>query len=333
MNIPMKNFFTPSLAILLLVLTACKPKEPNPQAAEKVRIIIDTDANNELDDQHALAYAFANQNFFRIEGITVNNTQVGEGIEGQWKEAVRITRLFDLWPQMPVLKGADGNYEEISKIMEGEFDGKEAVDFIIEHSSRKEETPLTVIALGKLTNIALALDKDPGLKDRIKVVWLGSNYPDPGEYNLVNDPASLNRVLDSKVDFEMALVAYGREDGTAAVSISIDKVRKDFPGMGPVIIDSIEGRNGGYFRNFGDYAVNLWENIELYGEEGSRSLFDLAAVAIVKNPDYAEKIMIPPSRYKEGGWKEISTKEDSITMVHNFNREAILNDFYRSLSR
>ena len=53
--------------------------------------------------------------------------------------------------------------------------------------------------MGKLTNITLAIKKDPSIIDRVRIVWLGSNYPDPGEYNLVNDTTAINPLLESGV--------------------------------------------------------------------------------------------------------------------------------------
>jgi len=39
--------------------------------------ILDTDANNELDDQHAIAYLIFNDDLFDIRGITTNRTWGG----------------------------------------------------------------------------------------------------------------------------------------------------------------------------------------------------------------------------------------------------------------
>src|SRR4029453_2741022 len=43
--------------------------------APRLRGLVDTDANNELDDQHALAYLLFNGRSFDVEGITVNATR------------------------------------------------------------------------------------------------------------------------------------------------------------------------------------------------------------------------------------------------------------------
>jgi inosine-uridine nucleoside N-ribohydrolase len=53
----------------------------------KIPIIVDTDANNELDDQHALAYLFFNSDIFDIKGITTNATNNGGAIKGHYDEA------------------------------------------------------------------------------------------------------------------------------------------------------------------------------------------------------------------------------------------------------
>ena len=45
---------------------------------QKTKILFDTDANNELDDQHALAYLLFNGQDFEVEGITVNKQEVEE---------------------------------------------------------------------------------------------------------------------------------------------------------------------------------------------------------------------------------------------------------------
>jgi purine nucleosidase len=37
-------------------------------------VIFDTDANNEIDDQHALAYLLFSGDVFAVEGVTVNAT-------------------------------------------------------------------------------------------------------------------------------------------------------------------------------------------------------------------------------------------------------------------
>jgi purine nucleosidase len=57
------------------------------------------------------------------------------------------------------------------------FDGATAVDFIIDEALKySPDNKLVVLAVGKLTNIALVVKKEPRITDKIRLVWLGANY-------------------------------------------------------------------------------------------------------------------------------------------------------------
>ena len=51
----------------------------------KIRVLLDTDANNEIDDQHAIAYLLLSGDRFILEGITVNRTNNGGDITSKLK--------------------------------------------------------------------------------------------------------------------------------------------------------------------------------------------------------------------------------------------------------
>src|SRR5689334_795983 len=203
---------------VLFALSCSKPKEHNDQ---KTRVIFDTDANNELDDQHAMAYLFFNEPTFDLAGVTVNATRGGGEVQNHYQEAERVMRLCGFKNDLPLYTGANKNFDVIKDQLDsGSFDGQGAVDFIIQEAHREAKQKLVVIAVGKLTNLALALMKDPSLSEKIKIVWLGSNYPEPGEYNLENDTASVNYVIQTPIELEMVTVRYGKPTGSAHVSVT-----------------------------------------------------------------------------------------------------------------
>ncbi|MEO5979496.1 MAG: nucleoside hydrolase [Chryseolinea sp.] len=331
---------TVSLPLLLatsLLILSCKPetKEMAEVAAEsskaRIPVIFDTDANNELDDQHALAYLFYNQDVFDLLGITVNTTMGGGNIDSQYKEADRIMKLCQI-DTIPLIKGADKNFKEISpKINNPTFDGYEAVELITRTARNNPTGKLVVIAVGKLTNMALALQKDPGLADKIRLVWLGSNYPNRGEYNLESDSASMNYVLNTNIETEFVTVRFGEPSGTAAVQLSKQDALKRLPGLGPKHTLPITGRHGGQFTNLGDYLANLFEYIH-YDQGGQfRALFDMAAVAIVKNPSWAENITVPAPIMINDKFVDRPNNPHKIKVWENFKKDSIMNDFFHSL--
>ncbi len=256
--------------------------------SNRIRILLDTDANNEIDDQHAIAYLLLNGRSFLVEGLTVNRTNNGGDIEAQALEAERIVRLCTLHPRLTVTRGASASFKEIAtQLNEPNFDGHAAVDLMIERAEIASESKLLLVAIGKLTNVALALKKAPQVAKNVKVVWLGSNYPDPGEYNLENDPEAVNFVLETEVEFEIVVVRYFESSGTGAVRVTLQDLREKVAGRGPQSLPVI-GRNGGVFTCFGDYSVDLLEHVRMSGTPPSRALYDMAALAIIKNPAWAQ---------------------------------------------
>jgi len=330
-----KYFFSFSVLILLSHAAGCQStSEGGPSDSPRIPVIIDTDANNELDDQHALAYLLLNEETFDVLGITVNATSNGGDIHEQMKEAHRVVRLVDWQDRVRVIQGANGDFPEIRQHLDQEnFDGSEAVNFIIAEAMKKRKEPLVLLPVGKLTNVALALEKQPAIAKRIRIVWLGANYPAPGEYNLVNDTASMNFILQCEVPFEMVTVRYGEATGTGAVKVARKDIYVRMPGLGPVIDEAVIGRHGGAFHSFGDYSVDLFRHIKNLEEGCFRSLFDLAAVAIVKDPSWAEAREIPCPLYLNNAWVEQPENHRKIIVWENFDSNAIVSDLYKTLEK
>lgn len=290
-------------------------------------VIIDSDANNELDDQHALAYALLSGDRLQVRGITVNRTDNGGDIDAQMAEAERVVRLTGLSGSVPIREGASGAYDDIApSVSEDTFDGAEAVNFIIEEAHASGEGRLVLIPIGKLTNVALALKKDPSIASEIRVLWLGSNFPAAGEYNLENDPSAVNPVIESDVPFEIAVVRYGRSSGTAAVQTFQSEIREVMPGLGPSVKTPVTGRHGGTHTTFGDYSVALFDHVD----DESRALYDVAAVAVVKEPEWGVRRSVGGRRLEDGEWVRAPDGEDVI-IWELFYGSKIIQDLFGTL--
>jgi purine nucleosidase len=321
------------ILMLFIGTQACKNSETVAEEVyeqKKLPLIFDTDANNELDDQHALAYLLFNADTFEIKGVTVNATSSGGDIDAQYAEAERVLKLCRA-DTLPLLKGANKSFTEIDQtVTNKDFDGYEAVNFIIDQAKAADQK-LLVLAVGKLTTVALALVKDSTIAEKIKLVWLGSNYPEPGEYNQDNDTVAMNYILNSRIEFEIATVRYGQPSGTGAVKLTKEEALRKLPGRGVRTTSPITGRHGGEFYTFGDYAVDLFEHIDYDGTPPARALFDMAAVAIVKNPGWAERRTIPAPILIGNKWVERPANKRKVTIWENFKTTEILDDFFKSI--
>ncbi|WP_238934881.1 nucleoside hydrolase [Aurantibacter crassamenti] len=298
---------------------------------KRIKVIFDTDANNELDDQHALAYLLFNEHAFETIGVTVNATINGGELKNHYDEAQRILKLCNK-EDIPLINGADKSYSEIENTIDkSDYDGREAVDFILNETKKDS---VTIIAVGKLTNIALALKKDSTFANRTKIVWLGSNYPHPGEYNQENDTVAMNYVLNSSIPFEMVTVRYGEPSGTDAVGVSVHEINSRMPGKGPIAKEAVIGRHDGVFNTFGDYSVSLFKNIEAHDNESyTRALFDMVAVAVLKNQSWGKTRTIATPILIDGKWVERPNNSRKIVLWEDFNKEALLADFFETMQK
>jgi hypothetical protein len=128
------------------------------------------------------------------------------------------------------------------------------------------------------------------------------------------------------VEFEMVMVRYGKPSGTDAVKAYLADIRKIMPGKGPHMSEPVIGRHGGEFTNFGDYSVSLFKNFR--EENSSRPLFDMAAVAIVKNPTWADRVEIAAPKWFGGKWIDQPDNLRKIIIWENFDKDKIMKDFY-----
>lgn len=329
----MKRVFLISvISLVAMFVFSCNGNKQAIKSNTQISIIFDTDCNNELDDQHALAYLLFNSKTFDVKGVTTNSTYNGGNINKHYNEAERVLKLCNSENGTVLLKGANSDFNAIKdSLHQANYDGHKAVDFMISEAHKATEiNKLVLLAVGKLTNVALAVKKDSSIIKKVRLVWLGSNYPDPGEYNLENDITAMNFLLESSIAFEMVTVRYGKSSGTDAVKIYEHEVVQ-MKGLGPKIETPVIGRHNKQHSNFGDYAISLFENTNYYGNPPARSLFDMAAVAIVKNPDWATSTEIPSPTMKDKAWTNQPKNSRKIILWEHFHREKIMNDFYDSL--
>jgi hypothetical protein len=71
-----------------------------------------------------------------------------------------------------------------------------AAEAIVAAAREHGELPLYVVCGGPLTNVAAALELDPGIASRLTLVWIGGSLdPDAFEYNRDTDPAAAEAVF------------------------------------------------------------------------------------------------------------------------------------------
>ncbi len=168
---------------------------------ERVRVLLDTDAFNEIDDQFFIAYALK-QPQFAIEGIAAAQYRWEQGsVDESYYEILRVLELAGVRPDFPVVRGSDTAMPD-----EKTPRPSEAVELIRRAALRKDARKLNVLAVGALTNVGSALVQYPEIVPRMRVIWLGG-FPPHGrmnEFNVRNDRAAAKAVFESGVELVVA---------------------------------------------------------------------------------------------------------------------------------
>lgn len=170
-------------------------------AKKQYRMIVDTDAKNEADDQFAIAHHLMTP-MFDVRGVIATHFErrKGEPAPGDtmlrsYDEINLVLELMGLRDETPVYKGCAGPLPDETHYVESE-----GARFIVEEAMRDDPKPLVVALQGAATNLASALLMKPEIADRLLAVWIGgADYPDGGwEFNLSQDVAAANVLFGSR---------------------------------------------------------------------------------------------------------------------------------------
>jgi len=164
------------------------------------RVILNTDAKNEADDQYAIVQTLLTPMFdlHAIMPAHFGTRKSATSLKDSHDEVIKLLDLMDLRGKVRVVDGATGAIPD-----ERTPAPSEGAQFIVAQAMRDDPRPLHVAFLGPLTDMAAALLIEPRIAQRnVRVVWIGGGeWPVGGEeYNLSNDIASANVVFRSGVE-------------------------------------------------------------------------------------------------------------------------------------
>ena len=279
----------------------------------KINVILDTDTYNECDDQFALSYLIKSQDKFNIEAITVapyshktKNVSVEEGQELSYNEIIKICKWLNFDTDGKVFKGS------MDYIQNGYNEKNDAVDKIIEIALKNNKT--YILAIGAITNIALAIKKEPKIINKIEVIWLGGNqlnYKDNSEYNFRQDIEAVKIVFNSKAK----LTILPCKEVISKLRININTLK-----------ENIENKS-----ELCDYLIDRFYNDGYHGVQEERVIWDISVIAYMINKNWFASESISCPNIKDNTSYEITTKNHKITMVNNIDVNKVYKDLFKKL--
>lgn len=184
-------------------------------------ILIDTDPG--IDDAVAIALALAEPD---VEVIGITTVGGNTGLENTTRNALRLLEFLGR-TDIPVASGYGQPYQRVAKAPAAEgvhgtdgLGGSDLPDPVTEVVStdsskflsekiRSSAQPVTLVALGPLTNIAHLVDADPDIVNFIdRFVIMGGaartgNVTPVAEFNIWHDPEAAKRVFNSGLEVVM----------------------------------------------------------------------------------------------------------------------------------
>lgn len=292
----------------------------------RIRVIISTDAKNEVDDQFAIAYALMSPSIevvgfvashFRMACFaedsphyTTDPAQAELTMQQSYEEIERVLSKMELSGTCPVLHGATCWLED-----EHTPRDSEGARFIIEQA-HTPGLPLYIVNIGAATDMASAYLMDPSIAKTIAgAVWLGGGlYPEGGpEFNLVNDQAAANVLMDS------GLALY-QLPGSATVTIKMP-------------LSELYCR----VRPYGEIGAYLYEQVRAYIARDitpckeSRVVWDLGGIAVLLEPHLMQFTVRNAPRFGADMRYEETERKHEIRVYDRIEPRFVLEDFYCKL--
>lgn len=165
---------------------------------KKVRVIMDSDAKNEADDQFALVQGLLSPKFDNV-GIVAAHFGIGrhrDSMEKSYHEIEVVLDKMGIPKEGLVFHGADKPMPDKRTPVDSE-----GAQLIIREAMKEDDRPLYIAFMGPLTDMASAYLLEPRIASRVTVIWIGGGaYPNGGEeFNLSNDIHAANVVFGSSM--------------------------------------------------------------------------------------------------------------------------------------
>ncbi|MEE3259589.1 MAG: nucleoside hydrolase [Candidatus Latescibacterota bacterium] len=281
----------------------------------KVRMVLDTDTYNEIDDQFAVVQALLSPDKLSVEAIYAapfdnsRSAGPGDGMEKSYEEILRLLERLEVSPEGLVFRGS-------MDILRGdEPQESAAVDDLIA-KSKTGDGPLYVVAIGAITNVASAILKDPSIIERIVVVWLGGHahyWPTTREFNLQGDVVAAQVVFDR---------------GVPLVQIPCHPVASHLLTTLAELECFVKGRGA-----IGDYLVEIFTAYSQDHFAHAKVIWDISAVAWLLDASWVPSDVVhSPVLTVEKTWSHDPSRH-FIRVAREVRRDAIFRDLFEKLER
>ena len=286
-----------------------------PARDTRYRLILNTDAKNEADDQYTIVHALLTPtfDFHGIIAAHFGTTRSDTSMKDSHAEILKLLDLMKLTGRITVAEGAPTPIPDDATPVPSE-----GARLIIEEAMKEDPRTLYVAFLGPLTDMASALLMEPRLNERnVCVVWIGgAEWPVGGrEFNLLNDIAAANVVMRSKVKVIQIPTTVYRMMAVGYAELN-EKVY-DKGEIGKYLVDQLVAWN------------ERWNQVPIE----HRSLGDTPALSVILNPMGGVSSVRPAPEFNSFMNYVHTGANRPIRVYDTIDTRFILEDFFAKLAR
>jgi purine nucleosidase len=276
---------------------------------QDIKVIIDADTGNEIDDMPAIILALKSG---KVDVLAVNAAQWNrvevcgrQTMHESWVLNNRILQLLEM-KHIPSLKGSE------LAVGQGQYWGNktvtinnEASDFIIKKAMEMPKSEkLIVIVTGSATNVASAIISEPKIIDKIAVYFIGTTYDfkrkafNKNEFNVRSDLNAVETLFNTE-GLELHVMP-------ANICTNLKVSQNDINTR----LKSNEGIDG--------MLKELWNRVNKDGIDWT--MWDFAIVQAVLNPQWTKQVLrdTPPENTPR-----------KIYVYSEIDSESIMDDFWK----
>ena len=282
----------------------------------KLRMVLDTDTYNEIDDQFALVQALLSPERLQVEAVYAapffndRSTSPENGMENSYDEILRLLELLKVSPEGYAFRGSKGYMTAAHQPVESPA----ARDLVAKALSSNEI--LYVASISAPTNVASAILMEPKIMEKIVVVWLGGMAPywhSASEFNLKQDLYAARVLFDSGVP----LVHVPCLPVTSHLITSLPEIERYVEGKGKL----------------GDFLAQTYRECMEDHFGRSRVIWDIAVIAWLLNPAWIPTRLTHSPVLTDQVTYSLDTSRHFVRTAIEVSRDEIFGDLFGKIAR
>lgn len=316
-----------------------------------LRMVLDTDTFNEVDDQFALSYALRSPDRLKVEAVYAapflnkKATSPADGMEKSYREIIKIMNILGKKTEGVVFRGSTGYLPDANTPV----DSDAARDLVKKARASSPEDPLYVVSIAAITNIASAILLDPSIINNIVVVWLGGHplyWPQTKEFNLFQDIHASRLIFDCGVPL-VTIPCMGVASNLATTDYELKNYLAGKSKIGDYLYNTVAnyGKGGEVLEEYNaamdiylsgnndseceEFACKVSEDANAW----SKIIWDISAIAYLINPWWTPSIVTSTPLLTDQLTWSFDPSRHPFRTVRFIKRDLVFGDMFKKLAK